>query len=64
MLVLVPRLQVDAVAVTAGLEQPDDLGVVGGGELEVGHPHVGMREPEDPSHHVCTVAKRWFTAPS
>ena len=45
--VLVPPLQVDVAAVALDLPQPEDLGVVGGAQLEIGHPHFDMAETMD-----------------
>ena len=62
-LVLVPALQEDPVAVPAGLDHADDLGVVGGGELEIGDPDLDVGQAQD-RHQVCTFMKRSLTSPS
>jgi hypothetical protein len=46
-LVLVPALEEDPVGVPARLQQPEDLGVVGGGQLQVGHPDLDMGQAQD-----------------
>ena len=46
-LVLVPPLEVGPLPVVIGDDQPHHLGVVGQGQLQVGDPHIDMRQPDD-----------------
>ena len=46
-LVLVPALEEDPLGVPARLQQPQHLGVVGGGQLKVGHPDLDMGQAQD-----------------
>jgi hypothetical protein len=45
---LVPALEEDLGGRALDLEQAHDLGVVGAGEVKVGHAHVHVRQAEDP----------------
>jgi hypothetical protein len=47
-LVLVPALEEHSLGVPARLQQPQHLGVVGGGQLQVGHPDLDMGQAQDP----------------
>jgi hypothetical protein len=61
-LVLVPALEEDAVRLARRLVHADDLGVVRGRELEVGHADLDVGQAQDA--HVCTDMNRWFSSPS
>ena len=61
-LVLVPALEEDAIRLTGRLVHADDLGVVRGRDLEVGHADLDVGQAQDA--HVCTDMNRWFNSPS
>jgi hypothetical protein len=46
-LVLVPALEEDPLGVPARLQQAEHLGVVGRGQLQVGHPNLDMGQAQD-----------------
>jgi hypothetical protein len=45
---LVPALEVDLGGGPLDLKQAEHLGVVGGGQIQIGHAHVHVRQAEDP----------------
>jgi hypothetical protein len=62
-LVLVPALEEDPGDVPGRLDHADHLGVVGGGQLEVGDADLDVRQAQD-AHQVCTRMKRSLSSPS
>jgi hypothetical protein len=62
-LVLVPAFEEHPLRLPARLQQPQHLGVVGGGQLQVGDPDLDVGQAQD-AHQVWTFMNRSFRSPS
>jgi hypothetical protein len=59
MLLFVPALQEDPVALAGGLHQAEHLGVIGGAQLQVRRADLDVLQPQDPVAHRALLTCAW-----